>query len=163
MQVYCYNSGMSTPSARPAPGFGSALRFYRMRKRMSQAALGEAIGKEQTTISDWEKRAQPPRDFDFYGDQVAALLGVDIDTLQRGEIERGTENTDVITHLADQIGVDADELSAWLQAIKGLPEAVREQRLASLQFDVGLFTSAGKRRINERHTRYELEDEAQAD
>jgi transcriptional regulator with XRE-family HTH domain len=84
----------SLPATGPQQvGFGKALRFYRRRRGLTQQELGERLGFDQTTISDWERGRDAPRDLYVFLDDLAEVLAVDPQTLQRGEIEAPVQAT----------------------------------------------------------------------
>jgi transcriptional regulator with XRE-family HTH domain len=90
MQSTYYNGVMdSSEHHEPASvGFGKALFYYRRRAGYTQQELAEALSVNQKTVSSWEQRTDPPRDFFIYLEEVAELLGVEPVVLEQGEIQR---------------------------------------------------------------------------
>lgn len=65
--------------------FGSRLRYYRKKQRLSQHALGGIINKPQTTISDWEVGKTLPNVIEAL--KIADALEVPLDKLLKDSDE----------------------------------------------------------------------------
>lgn len=59
--------------------FGTKLRYFRKKQKISQQELGQLIDKPQTTISDWENGKYLPDIDDAV--KVASALGVSVSDL----------------------------------------------------------------------------------
>ena len=59
--------------------FASNIRAYRAKKRMSQAELGAAIGRDQTTIGNYESARSVPDYEDSW--KMADIFGVSLGAL----------------------------------------------------------------------------------
>ena len=51
-----------------------SIRGFRAKKRMTQAELGEAVGRDQATIGNWELGKSAPDYFDAW--KLADVFGV---------------------------------------------------------------------------------------
>ncbi len=78
MQISCYYDGVTgDPHGRmDALNFGRKLKLYRKRRGITQDDLGAVVNLDQSTISGWERGAEPPRDWFIYADEIAQALGV---------------------------------------------------------------------------------------
>lgn len=65
--------------------YGSRIRYFRKKKRLSQQELGQIINKPQTTISDWENEKTLPDLNEAV--QLAIALDIPITELT-GEIKK---------------------------------------------------------------------------
>jgi len=59
--------------------FGTNLRYFRKKQKISQQELGQLIDKPQTTISDWENGKYLPDIDDAV--KIASALGVSVSEL----------------------------------------------------------------------------------
>lgn len=102
-----------------AKRFGAAMARARQRKNLSQTALGDAIGSNQSTISSWERgEAEPPPDFVFAieracGESGGALsrffgyLPVTEETVSLIERTLDAYRRDLLDYLSERFNVDS--------------------------------------------------------
>ena len=72
----------------PERSFGRTVRYRRTKLGLSQAKLGELVGRSTTTIRSWERDKSRPNDSQVLT-ALAAILGVDERQLfEKAEVER---------------------------------------------------------------------------
>lgn len=82
---------------------GELIRFYRKRKHMTQAGLGEATGLSEPAIRNYELGNRTPDRGQL--EKIAAALGVTADSLVRYEIESAKDALGVLFQLEDEFGL----------------------------------------------------------
>lgn len=144
MQISCYNGVMDVlddNDERLVGHFGQALRFYRKRAGLTQAQLAAKVDVDQTTLSGWESRAEPPRD-PMALMQLADVLHVVDEDLQAGRIRRSevpeVKNDDALLRtLAARFGGkhgDPAVLEALLKAFAKLSPEEQQYQLEMIEW-----------------------------
>ena len=82
---------------------GELIRFYRKRKHMTQAGLGEAAGLSEPAIRNYELGNRMPDRSQL--EKIAAALGVTLDSLVRYEIASAKDALGVLFQLEDEFGL----------------------------------------------------------
>lgn len=82
---------------------GELIRFYRKRKHMTQAGLGEASGFSEPAIRNYELGNRTPDRGQL--ERIAAALGVTADSLVRHDITSAKDALGVLFQLEDEFGL----------------------------------------------------------
>lgn len=82
---------------------GELIRFYRKRKHLTQAGLGEAAGLSEPAIRNYELGNRTP-DRDQL-EKISKALGVTPDSLVRHEIASAKDALGVLFQLEDEFGL----------------------------------------------------------
>lgn len=86
---------------------GELIRFYRKRKHLTQAGLGEAAGLSEPAIRNYELGNRTP-DRGQLG-KISKALGVTPDSLVRYKIESAKDVLGVLFQLEDEFGLVPQE------------------------------------------------------
>ena len=86
---------------------GELIRFYRKRKHMTQAGLGEAAGFSEPAIRNYELGNRTPDRGQL--EKISKALGVTPDSLVRHEITRAKDALGVLFQLEDEFGLVPQE------------------------------------------------------
>ncbi len=76
-----------------AMGIGKRIADARARKGWSQSALGQAVGKGQTTVSSWERERTEPTREDVV--RVASKLGIPLAEIEDALLNKSVKGTEV--------------------------------------------------------------------
>lgn len=82
---------------------GELIRFYRKRKHLTQAGLGEAAGLSEPAIRNYELGNRTPDRGQL--EKISKALGVTPDSLVRYEIESAKDMLGVLFQLEDEFGL----------------------------------------------------------
>ncbi|HEX9986959.1 MAG TPA: helix-turn-helix domain-containing protein [Chloroflexia bacterium] len=95
MESACYNLDMDNNRSYDMyeMGYGPAIKYRRQKLGRGQAWLAEMMGVDQTTVSKWEQRHDPPKDETFLEDLALHLKGT-VEELRAGTVPRGFPNHD---------------------------------------------------------------------
>lgn len=86
---------------------GELIRFYRKRKHLTQAGLGEAAGLSEPAIRNYELGNRTPDRGQL--EKISKALGVTPDSLVRYEIESAKGVLGVLFQLEDEFGLVPQE------------------------------------------------------
>jgi transcriptional regulator with XRE-family HTH domain len=86
---------------------GELIRFYRKRKHLTQAALGEAAGLSEPAIRNYELGNRTPDRGQL--EKISKALGVTPDSLVRHEIASAKDALGVLFQLEDEFGLVPQE------------------------------------------------------
>lgn len=86
---------------------GELIRFYRKRKHLTQAGLGEAAGLSEPAIRNYELGNRTPDRGQL--EKISKALGVTPDSLVRYEIESAKDALGVLFQLEDEFGLVPQE------------------------------------------------------
>lgn len=86
---------------------GELIRFYRKRKHLTQAGLGEAAGLSEPAIRNYELGNRTPDRGQL--EKISKALGVTPDSLVRYEIESAKDVLGVLFQLEDEFGLVPQE------------------------------------------------------
>ena len=86
---------------------GELIRFYRKRKHLTQASLGEAAGLSEPAIRNYELGNRTPDRGQL--EKISKALGVTPDSLVRYEIESAKDALGVLFQLEDEFGLVPQE------------------------------------------------------
>lgn len=86
---------------------GELIRFYRKRKHMTQAGLGEAAGFSEPAIRNYELGNRTPDRGQL--EKISKALGVTPDSLVRHEITSAKDALGVLFQLEDEFGLVPQE------------------------------------------------------
>lgn len=86
---------------------GELIRFYRKRKRLTQAGLGEAAGLSEPAIRNYELGNRTPDRSQL--EKISKALGVTPDSLVRHEIASAKDALGVLFQLEDEFGLVPQE------------------------------------------------------
>lgn len=86
---------------------GELIRFYRKRKHLTQAGLGEAAGLSEPAIRNYELGNRTPDREQL--EKISKALGVTPDSLVRYEIESAKDALGVLFQLEDEFGLVPQE------------------------------------------------------
>ena len=86
---------------------GELIRFYRKRKHLTQAGLGEAAGLSEPAIRNYELGNRTPDRGQL--EKISRALGVTPDSLVRYEIESAKDVLGVLFQLEDEFGLVPQE------------------------------------------------------
>ncbi len=86
---------------------GELIRFYRKRKHLTQAGLGEAAGLSEPAIRNYELGNRTPDRGQL--EKIAMALGVTTDSLVRHDIESAKDALGVLFQLEDEFGLVPQE------------------------------------------------------
>lgn len=86
---------------------GELIRFYRKRKHLTQAGLGEAAGLSEPAIRNYELGNRIPDRGQL--EKISKALGVTPDSLVRYEIESAKDVLGVLFQLEDEFGLVPQE------------------------------------------------------
>mgnify|MGYP000452984180 CR=1 FL=1 len=86
---------------------GELIRFYRKRKHMTQAGLGEAAGFSEPAIRNYELGNRTPDRGQL--EKISKALGVTPDSLVRHEIASAKDALGVLFQLEDEFGLVPQE------------------------------------------------------
>ena len=86
---------------------GELIRFYRKRKHMTQAGLGEAAGFSEPAIRNYELGNRTPDRGQL--EKISKALGVTPDSLVRHEIASAKDALGVLFQLEDEFGLGPQE------------------------------------------------------
>ena len=86
---------------------GELIRFYRKRKHLKQAGLGEAAGLSEPAIRNYELGNRTPDRGQL--EKISKALGVTPDSLVRYEIESAKDALGVLFQLEDEFGLVPQE------------------------------------------------------
>lgn len=86
---------------------GELIRFYRKRKHLTQAGLGEAAGLSEPAIRNYELGNRTPDRGQL--EKISKALGVTPDSLVRYEIESAKDMLGVLFQLEDEFGLVPQE------------------------------------------------------
>lgn len=83
-----HSKGIYAPVNMPERSFGRTVRYRRTKLGLSQAKLGELVGRSTATIRAWERDKSRPNDHHVLS-ALAAILAVDEQQLfEKAEVER---------------------------------------------------------------------------
>lgn len=86
---------------------GELIRFYRKRKHLTQAGLGEVAGLSEPAIRNYELGNRTPDRGQL--EKISKALGVTPDSLVRYEIESAKDMLGVLFQLEDEFGLVPQE------------------------------------------------------
>lgn len=86
---------------------GELIRFYRKRKHLTQAGLGEAAGLSEPAIRNYELGNRTPDRGQL--EKISKALGVTPDSLVRYKIESAKDVLGVLFQLEDEFGLVPQE------------------------------------------------------
>lgn len=86
---------------------GELIRFYRKRKHLTQAGLGEAAGLSEPAIRNYELGNRTPDRGQL--EKISKALGVTPDSLVRHEIASAKDALGVLFQLEDEFGLVPQE------------------------------------------------------
>lgn len=86
---------------------GELIRFYRKRKHLTQAGLGEAAGLSEPAIRNYELGNRKPDRSQL--EKISKALGVTPDSLVRHEIASAKDALGVLFQLEDEFGLVPQE------------------------------------------------------
>ncbi|HSM45049.1 MAG TPA: helix-turn-helix domain-containing protein [Acidimicrobiia bacterium] len=104
----------------PERSFGRTVRYRRTKLGLSQAKLGELVGRSTTTIRSWERDKSRPNDAKVLS-ALAAILGVDERQLfEKAEVERPAvvETSPTVEQALATLSIRDD----WPQPVSTTPE-----------------------------------------
>lgn len=109
-------------SENPVSGrmaIGRRIKEIRTKRGISQAELGQRIGRAQSTVAEWEREANEPGR-DVMG-AIAATLGVSIEFLERGDARQPVASVSeaLVARLPedDLKKLDAEDLATAIEMV----------------------------------------------
>lgn len=127
-----HSGGIYALMNMPERSFGRTVRYRRTKLGLSQAKLGELVGRSTTTIRSWERDKSRPNDSQVLS-ALAAILGVDERQLfEKAEVERPAtvETSPTVEQALATLSV-RDDLSEPVETSLEPREPIAEPREAS--------------------------------